>query len=372
MIDEGWHYPRSEIVERVYTALAYGPTKGLTLFGPRQTGKTEFLVKDLAPYAEERGHVVVFVDFWKKENKSLVALLQALDQAQRGVSFLERMKTAIESIASKIRIKSPDGTVELEIRADSLKDEMPDELLLLMEEYLNRLAKMDRPTFLLFDEFQEINKAPYAEDLVASLRSIINRQRDRLITVFSGSSQDELRKMFNDRTAPFFAYANGYNLPELDEDFVDHQLDYFRSLSRVDVERSAALDVFHRFNGNPMILQRWLMHLLLYPKMDHEEALAETLETAAGLLGYRRTWTEISTAERVASRLLADRLTIYGDDGKKNSRKLTGWHENAEDELVTAVDRLLDLGVAVRNNGDCIIGDELFRYWIRNRPNTEF
>ena len=45
-------------------AFATGITGALALFAPRKMGKTEFVLMDLAPEAEERGYQVAYCSFW--------------------------------------------------------------------------------------------------------------------------------------------------------------------------------------------------------------------------------------------------------------------------------------------------------------------
>lgn len=55
MINDQWHFSRQELASQTLPVLSSGPAQALTLFAPRRTGKTEFLLKDLAPLAEESG-----------------------------------------------------------------------------------------------------------------------------------------------------------------------------------------------------------------------------------------------------------------------------------------------------------------------------
>lgn len=372
-MDNGqWHFPRVELAETLYRALALGPTKAISMFGPRQTGKTEFLVKDLAPLAEERGHKVAFADFWGDSNPTLVVFLQALDQTLRGGSFADRLKRALAGISPKIKLMSPDRSIEIEVNSDSLRTHLPSDLLFLMDEYCELLANEKRPTFLLLDEFQEIRRKSCGDEFIAALRSTLNRRRYGFGVVFCGSSQDELRTMFTDRTAPFFAYANNFDFPLLGDEFVDYLINQYRATIQRDVKRDDALEVFERFHKNPMILQRWLGQLVLDPELDKENAVTRTLEDVAEHFGYRRTWTSIKPEQKIAARLLADGLSIYNDHGERNSGKLTGRQGMSSNELVAAVDGLSSLGIVEKRDGSWIIGDELFNNWISNRPEYEF
>lgn len=372
MAKVNWHYPREEFAEVVYKYLALGPIQAVKLFGPRRYGKTEFMTEDLAPLIEQRGHSVVYVDLWQRGEDCFAALLLALDQAVREKPLMERLKLGISEIAPKFRLKVPGLSTEIEVDTASLKQEIPSGLLVLMEGYCEKLADRERPAFLLLDEFQEITKTPYADRFIAALRSCLSKRRYSMVALFAGSSQDELIRMFSDRTAPFFAFAEDLDLPLLTEEFVDHQLDQFRSVARVNVDRNDALEIFRRFNENPMIVQRWLMLQAVYPNLSKEEAVLKVLSDVAEALKFGKTWNEFSSMERIVARLLANGFPIFGEEGMENFRNLTGRDEYSVDEIKVAIERLYLLGVAERNNGDWVIGDNILESWIKQRPMYEF
>ena len=146
-----WHFPRSEFAETVYGLLANGPVQAVSLFGPRRTGKTQFLTHDLAPLAEDKGHRVVYASLWQTLESPLAMLLYEFDLALRTGSFLDRVKSAAGDIAPKFKLKSPDGIGEVEIDLSKLKGEPPESHLLLLDQYCERLASDDKPAFLLFE-----------------------------------------------------------------------------------------------------------------------------------------------------------------------------------------------------------------------------
>ena len=49
------------------------------MFAPRRTGKTEFLTKDFTPYAESKGHKVVYMSFWRAPLSPLALILRSLE-----------------------------------------------------------------------------------------------------------------------------------------------------------------------------------------------------------------------------------------------------------------------------------------------------
>ncbi len=114
------------------------------------------------------------------------------------------------------------------------------------------------------------------------------------------------------------------------------------------------------------------MHRSVNPDLTKDEAALNVLEIIAESLGFRSTWMDISQMDRAAARLLADGLSIYGEDGTRNIYGLTGREGITEEELKLAAERLYALRIAERNNGDWVIGNNLFENWIKEKPKYEF
>ena len=109
MNDDPWHYPRRDLATRTLAALVDGPAKALTLFAPRRTGKTEFLRKDLTPLAQEKGHRVIYMSFWRAPLSPLAVMLHGLETALKEKSVGARIGTASASLAPKLKLSAPLG-----------------------------------------------------------------------------------------------------------------------------------------------------------------------------------------------------------------------------------------------------------------------
>ena len=320
-----WHYPRTELAQRVHAVLANGPVQGVSLFGPRRTGKTQFLTHDLAPLAEARGNRVVYVSLWQTIDSPLAILLYELDRALQGGTVWERIGAVAREIAPKFKLKVPGGTGEIEIDLAVLRGRAPESHILLLDQYLARLADARRPVFLLLDEFQELARSQAAETLVAALRTSLDKRRNGVVAVFTGSSQHGLRAMFTARDAPFFRFASPIDLPAMDDGFVDHQLAAFRATSRTKVRREVALDIFHRFDRSPLFFQRWLTTIALHPELGAEAAIGDVQAEIAAEFGFGRQWLALSGLQRALARLLAEKVSqIYGQQGADRFMTLTG------------------------------------------------
>lgn len=368
-----WHYPRKELAERVYTVLAKGPVQGVSLFGPRRTGKTQFLTHDLAPLAESKGHRAVYVSFWQTIDSPLGILLYEFDRALRGGSIWDRIGAAASEIAPKFKLKVPGGAGEVEVDLSALKGKAPESHILLLDRYIERLSSQRKPTFLLLDEFQELSRSQASGPLVAALRTSLDKRRNGIAAAFTGSSQQGLRAMFSAREAPFFRFAAPVDLPVMDEGFVDHQLAAFRATSKAKVRRETALDIFNRFDRSPLFFQRWLTTIALHPELGEEAAIGEVQAEIAAEFGFGRQWLELSALQRAAARLLAEKVgRIYGQEGAERYTALVGTARPEPSQIQSALKRLSRLGLADKVEGEWRLTDPIFEAWVRNRPASDF
>ena len=218
-----WHFGRPDLARRTLTLLANGPARALTLFAPRRTGKTEFLMKDLGPLAETEGHRAIYVSFWQEPLAPLAALLHALETDLKRGGIGERLLRTGRALAPKLKLSMP-MVGQAEVDLSTLAGKPPSDLLLHLDDLLGRVSTGIKPTILMLDEVQELARSQDNEALVAALRTSLDKRSDHLRTVFTGSSREGLASMFAARQAPFFHFATPIDLPPLGEPFVNHIL----------------------------------------------------------------------------------------------------------------------------------------------------
>lgn len=373
VISNDWHFPRKEFTEEMYKALATGPVQGAKIFGPRRTGKTEFMTCDLAPYIEAKGHRVVYVNFWRAEKYATAILLKELDQTLKSHSIVARVKSMMPSIKPKFRITNPESAVQLDIDIGDQKETTPSEHFNLIDQYIDKLASHDKRTILLFDEFQELAKAKNSDEILASLRTSLDRHKYQLVTVFTGSSQTGLERIFSKRDAPFYRFAHTFQLPDLNEEFVYHQLEVFHRVSKQQVSKERALEVFDEFNRNPQILQQWLINVSVNPSISDEEALRMAETELADEYGYALDWLEMNPIQRIVARMIAHKVrNVYGKQGQAFIENLTQENSLTTSAIQTAVKQLIRMDIVDRRYDELRITDPLFETWIGERPDSDF
>ncbi|MBB3810407.1 ATP-binding protein [Pseudochelatococcus contaminans] len=373
MAKKEWHFPRSAFAASVYGVLVESPASAVSLFGPRRTGKTEFLQQDLAPLAEGRKHRVVYVSLWQTVQAPMASLLYAFDSALRGGSLTDRIKDTARRLAPKFKLKAPGTGAEIEIDVGALRGKPQDNHLLLLDQYCERLADEKHPTILLFDEFQELARSENSAPIVAALRTSLDKRHGSLLSVFTGSSQEGLRKVFSAKDAPFYRFATQMTLPELDEEFIDHQLAVFKSKAKRKIERTDALAVFDKIQRNPLFFQQWLIALMVHSELTPATAIDHVLADIGVQFDFDRIWRGLSGLQRAVLRLLVEQTEqIYAEASTARMASLTGKSAPSNAAVQTAIRRLSRLGMAEKWENTWRLNDTLLEVWVRGRPDTDF
>lgn len=368
MSNPDWHFPRTEFAWEIYSLLASGPIQGASIFGLRRTGKTQFLTHDLASLAKTKGHRVVYASFWEISDLPLENLLAEFKRALRPRTNLEIIKSIAQNAAMRLKLKTPDGFAEMEVDLSKSQGSGPKEQLLLLDEYCERLASNGKPAFLLFDEFQELENARNAKQIIGTLRTAFDKHRDKLVAVFAGSSKKGLEKMFTERDAPFFRFAKPIDFPPISEGFVNHQLSAILGNSQEKLGREEALKIFNKFDRNPYFFQSFLTEINAHRHISKNDAFNNVQAKMQKEFEFQSIWDSLDTSQRVMAWLLANNT-------KTDEEFITGFPNRVLSTSFSRQDtleQLSNLDVAENWRGKWQINDSLFKIWIKNQPPPEF
>ena len=369
-----WHYPRTELAKRTFALIEKRLANALVLFGPRRIGKTEFLLRDLGPLAEKAGHRVVYASFWQSPLSPAATLLAALHEGLKKRGLAGQLQRLAEGLGPRIRLgaKLPGlGEAGAEIDLTSLKGTPASDVLLLIDELLGKLARKAKPTVLMLDEVQELATEPGNRPLVAALRTSLDKRRDGLAAVFTGSNRDALAAMFSDRQAPFFHFATSIELEPLGRPFVEHLLAAFHRATGERLDTAAALAAFEDLHGNPFFFRKLLELLLPESKRDIKTALERLRIGLAANLGYDRLWLSLNPLQRALAHTLArGPQTPFGEANRAEIGRLTNTPPPTIAQTQTALRRLVRLNVVTRIDGNTayVFDDPELARWIASRP----
>jgi hypothetical protein len=376
-VQDIWHYPRSALAQQYIDRIDSGLSHALVLFGPRRTGKTEFLLRDLGPHAQALGWRVAYASLWQTNASPLAVILHALTNAGKKASLLDRAQNFARAARPKLKLGGalPDSTLKAEAELDlsELSGPPPSDLLLLLDELIERFTPKRGRALLLIDEAQELATTLDNKPLVAALRTSLDKRREHLSVVFTGSSQDALRAMFSRRDAPFFHYGTLVTWPEFEDAFVDHMLVALQNVMRIKLDRAACIDAFHALDRSPFFFRKLIEMAAFDPAHDVKVALLQIRDRAAEELRYPETWRALTPLQQaVAIEIAAGEKQIYAAATlRRLGRRTKAPKMLTRAQALAAVRRLTRLGLTSQTpSGAFVIDDPNFAHWIKTRTGS--
>jgi hypothetical protein len=363
-----WHFPRTSLAETHFALIDKGLANALVLFGRRRTGKTEFLLKDLTPVAENAKRTVVYVNFWSSPLAPTAVLIRALETALKGGPLFTRIGLAAEGLKPSVKVGAGAAGVQSEAALEfkSAIASSGDQLARI-DDLFSKLASGKRKALILFDEVQELAAEPGNAALIAALRTSLDTRKANVAAVFTGSNRDGLNAMFARRAAPFFQFATAIDFPPLDDAFVDHLLAAFAKIVGPTLPRQAVLEAFHGAHSSPFFLRKLLEQLAFDPVRDVGVAAQALRARLASDLGYDRIWLSLTPLQRG---LLAHFALGSSSPFSEGSRFSIGQAIDAPPpspaQLQTALRKLLRLKLVLRLDGrsEYVLDDPELGAWI--------
>lgn len=290
MSEDIWHFPRTSLAEQVINMIDVGLANALIFFAPRRKGKTEFLLKDIQPFAEKKNIITFYFSFLdaKKniQDEFLVELSNfenALHIKNQPINFLKKIK-AVSGEAGGIK-------AGLEFR-DSEKSHTK------MKEIFKKLSKKKK-VLLLLDEIQALTKDAKNESFIAGMRTALDMYKDNIKVIFTGSSRDGLRRMFSQANAPFFHFGQNLPFPDLDRGFTDHLAELFCKVTKRKIDKNELWEIFQEFEKVPQLIRSLVERLALYPNISIQDAKNQLLEDIHSDRAFVEQWDKCSLLERL-------------------------------------------------------------------------
>lgn len=348
------YYPRLVLAENLVRNLADGISSAFTLFAPRRMGKTQFLLNDITPTAKEIGFNVFYFSFMNEN----------IQAAQND------FKTALIKFHDEIRPSSHLGKVKrvdflgLGIeKQDKTQNDLP------INDILNQIAKDNRPTLMLLDEVQEVARIKNSEGLVRSLRTGLDTNKNKIKVIFTGSSTNGLRTMFNDSKAPFFHFSHAIDFPTLDQGFTDFLANIYYQRTGNSIDKTAFFRLFEKLNYTPLYLRAITQDMIINPDLSLEKAAEIRLSQMYEQSDYQTIWQKLSALEKL---LLIDILNgetgFYKEEKRKRFAEKLGIVKINTSSIQTALKKLERQELITKQTDNTLVlNSSLFQQWLRER-----
>lgn len=313
-----YHFPRNALANRIVKQLQTSDLIAYNIFKNRRTGKTDFLLKDLKPLAEQNGVKVFYFSFMINqvddkngnvsiEDKFLRDFLYFLkNNFFHNFDFKRNVKDFLKYF-SKLRLGLKFDEKGLETNFDlefnhAINNLKCDSFMLRSLFSQISFSKDDR-FLLLLDEFQDLAKSKNYLNFCSDLRTAINMNQENIKVIFTGSSKNKLSSFFRDYNQPFYNFGSSLELEDLDEDFVKHIISvYTNNTKDISIDYKEVYDAFLKTNKTPYYVAETLRRLEINNKQTFEvifkKLLIEDQEIVGKYILYQNTYNNLNNVEK--------------------------------------------------------------------------
>lgn len=289
-------YRRPALAQHYLNRLIRSPHRALSIFGPRQIGKTTLLQHDLVDLAEQEGLVALYVDF--------MASTQALELLN---SRLAQLVHDARMSLPKRRVKSANVAgfgVSLEDIALDPSSPVPGVQLQNHFSALKRLRPGLR-VLLMLDEAQELVHHKDGEVTMKAVRALFNTFQGQLLLLITGSSREGLLRLFGDRHRASFGLADHEDFQRLGSDFVAAKSAVFNKQRRHPVGLETLGEAFMAMEQRPADFLAFLEFLSVNEVRDVVASVAVFLRTRYPLLAVTERFEKYTPLQQALLRLMA-------------------------------------------------------------------
>lgn len=352
------YFHRTELANKLLVSLQSGITHALTLFAPRRMGKTQFLLNDVKPLAEQMGFHVFYFSFMDHANGSIgqlftESLVKFLNEITQGKSkLLETLKNIKQFDVLGVGVELTERTALNTVHLSAILQEMAE--------------KSAKPILMLLDEVQELAREKSHAGIIKSLRTGLDTNQNKIKVIFTGSSTNGLRAMFNDNKAPFFHFAYPLDFPTLDRSFTDFLANIYQQRTNRELDKAQLFQIFERFNFTPLYLRAIAQDMIIDPELTLEQAAAYRFAQMHEQSDTERIWRNLSLLEQeLLKRLTLGERAFYGKETRKMLANLLGVDELSTSTIQGKIKKLERNEIVTRQaDGTLKINNPHFETWI--------
>lgn len=351
MQNNPWHYSRLALAEQVLNMFATGLSSSLVFFAPRRMGKTEFLLKDIKPLAEKSGWLTCyfsFLDVGNNANMEFCNALNNLTKQKKALSRIKKISGELIGIKAGIELHQPTAA------SSNIKT------------IIAELAQNNK-ILLLMDEIQILAKNKKHNNFIAQLRTALDIHKDQVKVIFTGSSREDLRRMFSQANAPFFHFGQNLPFPELDENFTVHLTNVFNKIINRKIKQHELWDAFNDLGKVPQLIRTLVEKLALSPNLTIKSAKEQLLAELYDDRAFVETWDTGSALEQLLMKEISlDKTKFFTKDNRKRFARSLGISKLPVTSVQSTLRTLLRKQIIgrIHDRGGYYLEDPNFKNWL--------
>jgi hypothetical protein len=359
---------RRPALARSYLALIEAqPGRPLAMFAPRRVGKTYFLDHDLAPAARQAKWLPVYADLWLQKSAPLDAINHALEEALDDATV--PTGAAARLAATPVRKLGLAGA-SIDLGDAPERRPLPDAPELRLDALVVRLAAAaGKPILLLLDEIQSLGDVADGEKIIATLRAVLHKRRELLMSVFTGSSQEAMARMLSTAGAPMYQFAQLLDFPVLGDEFLQPLADHF---AQVHPGKQLQLDdlrrVFARIGFKPRLMRDLVKSVSAEGLTDLDVGVRHFLLDDRQVAGWRALLQPYDLFERAVLLTIAQARPPMGRETLDALAAVHGGIAPTVAKVRAAIERLRRGGLVSKSGaGPTAVDDPLFAEYLQGR-----
>lgn len=358
-----WHFNRPKFAQHLAKRLIQH--ERVTMFGPRQTGKTTLLREEVLPALEAAGLLPIYIECWADKANPLQSINYALKKALEALTLTpgKRGQRLAKTPVRKI------SAVGLSIEVGEVAErQIPDNPYLAFDALLTSLLEAGgKSVVLMFDEFQAIAEAKDSDAIAAALRSALTQAASKVGVVFSGSSQHLLLEMFSRAQTPLYNFANTEPYPLLKEDFIGHVAKKYIDATQRDFNQAIALRVLESVGHQPAPFLNAVGNAMSKPGWTVEDGLKAMLDPKLGNK-WSSAWYGLTDLQRFTLGIALEDLLLTSAQTLKRAAVELGQSKVQASSLTRAMEALIDKGLVEREPGSrrYLISDPVMAAWLNH------
>lgn len=351
-----WHFARPQLAERLLGDLFDRGVRRQAFFGRRRIGKTEFLNRDLLPAAHDKGVQAIYCSMWEVAPQPHLALVHALRRASADSPGLWQRLSVSGGLTGVNLSLAPAA----EARAVPVT---ASDLIQVSEAFADWQQRLrGGPGLLVLDEIQQLATDAAFSPFASQLRTLLDQAGEQVRVIFTGSSQADLRRLFQDPRAAFYNFTQVSDFPVLGDDFVQHLCQTCERITRLRLDEAAVRQVLDETAGNALITAGLVQQLTLTLSDDVLGAWQAFKAEMTAPDGYLWSlWNGLPPSDKLVYRLSRQGLPLFGEQALEQYRQAGFSRGTAQQALA----RLEARGLLIRTGrGQFDAGLPLLDQWL--------
>jgi len=341
--------------------------QNIIIWSPRRYGKTSLIKKVLSELKRE-GLITVYIDLFMATSRDKFIDIYARAVAKSIEGGVEKIAKAVKKLLPRVLPKiiirqgqAADFEFSYDIRTDT-KPILED----LFEAISNYAGKRGKKAVVCFDEFQEINNFQKKNEIEKSMRSVF-QFHENVAYVFQGSKYHLMRKMFQNKSRPFYNSGRVFSLKCIPAEKFSPWIEKRFKETHVIADRDVIDEILNITKCHPYHTQQ-LCYIIWkiardsgkVTKLHIKEAISEIL--AEQTANFTNIWDTLSAKQRnfLVAFVLDRPENPYGKDFILQNNLETA------SSLQKVIKALTDKQIIEKNNGNVLFSDIFFPEWIKD------